>query len=156
MTELTRRLSAAAPDLLPLIARLGFVGALGAFFWRSALTKLDGFGLSAGAYVQILPKMAEAAGYDPSQMPLWAHGVVAAGTVAEFVLPALLLLGLFSRLTALGMMGFIVVMSLTDILGHGAMASEVIPHRLIWIAVLAVPLMLGGGRWSLDRIWSRT
>lgn len=141
-------------DLSALMLRLGFTAALGGFFWRAALTKLDGAGLSAGAYVQILPRLAEAAGYDPAQMPLWTHGIVAAGTAAEFVLPALILIGLLTRGAALGMIGFVLVMSVVDVLGHGAAPAALTP-RLIWLAGLAAMLWLGGGRWSLDGLIRR-
>lgn len=147
------RLAAAAPDGLPLLARLGFLMALGPFFWQSAITKIDGVGLSAGAYAQILPRLAERVGYDPQAMPLWAHGVVAAGTLAEFVLPALIALGLATRLAALGMTVFIVVMTLTDIFGHGAAVWATVQPRLLWFVSLAVLFALGGGRWSADGIW---
>ncbi|WBU54143.1 DoxX family membrane protein [Paracoccus sp. SCSIO 75233] len=150
LDRMTRNLDRLAPDLLPLMARLSFVAALGSFFWRAALTKLDGFGLSAGAYAQILPKLAEASGYDVQAMPLWADLVVAFGTVSELMLPALLLVGLLTRLSALSMMGFILVMSLTDIYGHGVPVAELSP-RLMWLALLAVPFLMGGGWLALDR-----
>ena len=75
--------------------------------------------LSAGAYVQILPKQMEAAGYDPSALGTVDHLVVYAGTYAEIVLPVLVVAGLFTRLAALGMIGFIAVMTWTDITAHG-------------------------------------
>lgn len=143
-----------SPEILPLIARLGFVGALAGFFWRSAMTKIGEGGLSAGAYAQILPKLAEQAGYDPGAMPFWAHLVVGAGTLAEFILPALLLVGLMTRLAALGMIGFIMVMTLTDLFGHGAALGEIASSRTIWISLLMVPLLMGGGALSADR-WLR-
>ncbi|WBU64936.1 DoxX family protein [Paracoccus aerodenitrificans] len=145
-----------APQILPLIARLCFVASLGPFFWRSALTKLDGFGLSAGAYAQILPRLAEAKGYDIAAMPLWADGIVALGTITEFLLPAMILLGLFTRFSALAMTGFIVVMSLTDIFGHGTLAAATLQPRLMWFAVLSVLACLGGGLLSIDKLLQRT
>ncbi|MFV0408717.1 MAG: DoxX family protein [Paracoccus sp. (in: a-proteobacteria)] len=155
LTAVFEALDRQAPLILPLIARLGFVAALGPFFWRSALTKLDGLSLSAGAYVQILPKLAEAHGYDPSAMPFWAHLIVWFGTLAELALPALILIGLFSHLSALAMMGFIAVMTLTDIFGHAVSPMEAIPPRLLWLAVLAVPIFLGGGALSADHALRR-
>ena len=106
--------------LLPLLARFTFGAVLALYFWASALTKLgDGiFGFlfpSAGAYVQIFPHAMENVGYDPSALSLWHLAVVTAGTRAEFILPLTILIGLFTRLSALGMIGFIVVQSLTDL-----------------------------------------
>ncbi|MES2145702.1 MAG: DoxX family protein, partial [Pseudomonadota bacterium] len=104
--------------LLPSLARLVFAGVLAGYFWASALTKLDGpFLPSAGAYGQIFPRAFEAVGFDPGQLGLWHGLVVLAGAWSEFLLPALILIGLFTRLAALGMIGFVLVQSLTDIVG---------------------------------------
>lgn len=158
---LTNALNCAAPHALPLMARVIFAATLARFFWVSALTKIDGFGLSANAYIQILPKAMEAVGYNPSALPGWATPLVLAGTLAEFILPALIILGAFTRLSAFAMIGFIVVMSLTDILGHGVATgalfdkdplSLIADQRLYWVGMLAVPVMLGGGWLSLDRL----
>ena len=105
--------------VLPTLARLVFAGVLLGYFWASALTKFDGpFAPSAGAFAQIYPRAFEAAGYDASQLGLVPWMVVLLGGWAEFVLPLLMVLGLFTRLAALGMTGFVVMQSLTDIYGH--------------------------------------
>ena len=108
---------------LPILARFAFAASLALYYWASALTKVgDGlFGLfqpSLGAYAQIFPRAMEAAGYDASQLGLFHWAVVVAGTLAEFLLPALIVVGLLTRLAALGMIGFVVLQSLTDIVGH--------------------------------------
>ena len=61
----------------------------------------------------------EAVVYDTSQMGFFHWAVVTGGTIAEFILPALIVLGLLTRLASLGMIGFVVVQSLTDLYGHG-------------------------------------
>jgi putative oxidoreductase len=147
--------------LLPTLARLVFAGVLLAYFWASALTKFDGpFAPSIGAYAQIFPRVFEAAGYDPSGLSLWHWLVVLAGGYAEFLLPALIVLGLLTRLAALGMIGFILVQSLTDVLGHGAAtgawfdrASDalILDQRALWVLLLAVLLCKGAGPLSADR-----
>ncbi|MGQ0567656.1 MAG: DoxX family membrane protein [Gemmobacter sp.] len=160
-------LTQAAPGLLPLAARLVFAGVLLGYFWASAVTKL-GPGLtgifvpSTGAYAQIFPRLFEAVGYDASKLGLWHSLVVLAGTWAEIVLPALLVAGLATRLAAFGMIGFVVVQSLTDILGHNADAATlgawfdrtsdalILDQRGLWMLLLLVPVMLGGGWLSLD------
>ena len=44
--------------------------------------------------------------------------------LAEFVLPALIVAGLITRLATLGMVGVVVVQSLADILGHGVACGD--------------------------------
>jgi putative oxidoreductase len=148
--------------LLPTLARLVFAGTLLAYFWASALTKLDGpFTPSAGAYGQIFPRVFEAVGFDTDQLGPWYRLVALAGTYAEFALPALLLLGLFTRLAALGMIGFIIVQSLTDIFGHGVAAGAwfdrasdglILDQRAFWVLVLVVLVVKGAGPLSADRL----
>jgi putative oxidoreductase len=148
--------------LLPTAARLVFGGVLAGYFWSSAMTKLDGpFSPTIGAYAQIYPKVFEAAGYDPSQMSSLQGLVVLAGAWAEFVLPLLIVLGLATRLAALGMAGFVVVQSLTDIFGHGAdsgawfdRASDalILDQRGLWMLLFAVLIVKGAGPLSADRV----
>ena len=148
--------------LLPTLARLVFAAVLFGYFWASALTKLDGpFTPSLGAYAQIFPKVFEAAGFDVGQMGLWHKLVALAGAWAEFALPVLILVGLFTRLAALGMAGFVVVQSLTDIYGHGAASgalfdrvsdSLILDQRAFWMLMLAVLVLKGAGPLSADRL----
>ncbi|WP_127903764.1 DoxX family protein [Solirhodobacter olei] len=154
-------------SLLSALARLVFASVLLHFFWGSFATKIDGFGLSAGAYIQILPRAFDAAGYDPTAIAWPLRLVVLLGTAAEFTLPLLVVLGLATRPAALGMIGFIVVMSLTDIYGHGVGRAviglpfdadpygKILDQRLLWVFTLAVPMLLGGGALSVDAAVSR-
>lgn len=161
-------LDAAAPWVLPTLARLVFAGTLFAYYWNSGLTKLgDGvFGFlspSTGAYVQIFPKAFEAVGYDASKLSAFHTLVAIAGTWAELLLPLLIVLGLMTRLAALGMIGFVAVQSLVDITGHGLGAADIgrwfdgLPSALIadqrafWVFLLAVLVLRGAGPLSLDR-----
>jgi putative oxidoreductase len=147
--------------LLPTLARLVFAAVLLAYFWASALTKFDGpFTPAMGAYAQIFPRAFEAVGYDASQLGPWHWLVVMAGGYAEFLLPALIVLGLFTRIAALGMMGFVLVQSLTDIWGHGAAAgalfdrasdSLILDQRALWLLLFAILLCKGAGPFSADR-----
>ena len=159
--DLAAALDRQADWLLPTMARLVFVAVLFGYFWASALTKFDGpFSPSMGSYAQIFPKAFEAVGYDPSGLSLWHSLVVLAGGYAEFVLPVLIVLGLLTRLAALGMMGFVLVQSLTDIMGHGAAAGAwfdrasdalILDQRALWYLLLAVLLCKGAGPLSADR-----
>lgn len=166
------RLDAAGDWLLPTLARFAFAATLAGYFWASALTKLgDGFfgflSPSLGAYAQIFPRAMEAVGYDASQLGLFHWAVVTAGTLAEFILPALVILGLATRLSGLGMIGFVVVQSLTDIIGHNADAtaigawfdripdSHILDQRLLWMVVFITLVVKGAGPLSLDRLIAR-
>ncbi len=157
--------NALSPWFIPTAARFTFASVLLFFFWNSAKTKLDGpFTLSLGSYAQIFPKKLEALGYDISQVSFLDTLIVYAGTYAEFILPTLIVIGLFTRLAAVGMIGFILVMTLVDITGHdldaatiGAMFDRhayglVMDQRLLWIFVLLMLVVKGGGPLSLDRL----
>ncbi len=164
--KLTDRL-AAADWLIPTLARFVFAAVLLVYFLNSGMTKLgDGFsGLwtpSTGAYVQIFPRVFEAAGYDVEALSLFQRLVVVAGTWAEFILPTLIVLGLLTRLAALGMIGFVVVQSLTDVYGHAQTSalgawfdrfsdSLIMDQRAFWIFLLLVLVIKGAGPISFDR-----
>ncbi|MBR9841979.1 MAG: DoxX family protein [Rhodobacteraceae bacterium] len=156
---------------LPTLARFIFAATLLIYFWNSAKTKLgDGlFGIlssSSGAYVQIFPRVFEAVGYDSSQLSLFQHLIVLAGTWAEFILPALIVLGLLTRLAALGMIGFVTLQSLTDLYGHGGIQHPetlgawfdripdgvILDQRAFWVFLLVLLVIKGAGPISLDRL----
>ena len=154
---------------LPLLARFIFAAVLLIYFWNAGLTKLGDsfFGFlnpSFGAYAQIFPKAVEAAEYDPANLSAFHWLVTVAGTWAEFILPALIIVGLATRLAALGMIGFVVVQSLTDLYGHGAIEHAetlgawfdrfsdglILDQRAFWIFTLVVLVVKGAGVLSLD------
>ena len=151
--------------LLPTLARLVFAGTLLMCFWASAGTKLNGlFTLDFGAYAQIFPKKFEQLGYDPSQFGALDRLIILAGTYAEYVLPLLIVIGLFTRLAALGMIGFVIVQSLTDIYGHNADATTIgawfdrasdaliVDQRAFWMLALITLVVKGAGPLSLDHV----
>lgn len=156
--------------ILPLLARFVFAATLLMYFWRSATTKLgDGiFGFlrpSAGAYTQMFPKTMEAVSWDISQLSIFHWLVAVLGTWAEFLLPLLILLGLATRLAAIGMIGFVTVQSLTDIYGHGAVDAQtlgawfdgasnslILDQRLFWVFLLLVLVLKGAGFLSIDAL----
>ena len=161
--------------LLTTSARFIFAATLLIYFWVSGLTKLgDGvmgiFQPSVGAYAQVFPKAMEAVTYDTSQLSIFHWAVVVAGTWAEFILPALIVIGLFTRPSALGMIGFIVVQSLTDLYGHGGIEhpetlgawfdripnAVILDQRAFWVFLLLVLVVKGAGPLSLDRGLSKT
>lgn len=159
--------------LTGLAARGVFASVLLVYFLDSALTKLGAgvFGFlspGAGAYAQILPAMTEAAGYNIAQIPFLPYGlIVLLGTWAEFLLPVMIVAGLFTRLASLGMIVFILVMSWVDITGHHVEASTIgmpfdgtpdamiADQRLLWCFLLLVLVLRGPGLVSLDGLLRR-
>ncbi len=158
-------LDKSANFVVPTLARLAFVAVLLMYYWKAAVTKLgDGiFGFlfpSDGAYVQIFPKAMEAVTYDSSQLGFFHWLVALAGTWAEFILPALILVGFLTRLGALGMIGVVCVQTLVDVTGHGQKlgslfdsAQGLIDERAMWVFLLLVIVIKGAGPLSLDRIF---
>jgi putative oxidoreductase len=154
--------------LLPTLARLVFAATLLMYFWISGLTKLgDGFAgilfLSDSAYIQMFPKAVEALGYDTSQLSIWHRVIALIGTWAEFILPLFIVLGILTRLAALGMIGFIAVQSVVDILGHDlagkdigtwfdqASGALILDQRAFWVLLLLILVIKGAGPLSFDR-----
>jgi len=158
---------------LGLAARLVFASVLLFYFLNSALTKV-GSGFpgslipSTGAYAQILPQLTESVGYDVSQIPFFPYGLMVwAGTYGEFLLPILIVVGLFTRAAALGMIVFIAVMTYVDITAHQVDAQTIgaffdrLPNapiadqRLMWAFPLLYLVLRGPGVVSLDWIFGR-
>ncbi|MBW3096347.1 DoxX family protein [Pseudohoeflea coraliihabitans] len=155
---------------LGLAARFVFAAVLWIYFLNSARTKVgDGlagfFTLTPGAYYQIALPAVEAAGGDVEQVAFLPWGlIVTMGTYAEFVLPLLIVIGLFTRIAALGMIAFIAVQTLVDITVHqiGAEAigslfdrfpdAAIADQRLLWLFVLIVIVLKGPGWISLDGV----
>ena len=133
--HLTRRLNALGGwvphDLIALAARV-FPAVV---FWQSARTKVEGFSIRDQTYflfenVYALPVIP----------PAWA-AVIA--TIAEHVLPVLLILGLMSRISALGLL------VMTAVIQIFVFPGAWVTHGL-WAVALLVVLAQGPGRLSLD------
>lgn len=148
-------------------ARLIFAAVLFFYFYSAGINKagegvLGIFNPTIGAYAAILPSWMEAVSYDISELGFVAHLIVILGTTAEIVLPVLIVLGLLTRLAALGMIGFIVVQSYVDIYGHNLAKEEIgawfdgfsdgliLDQRLFWILCLLLLIVKGAGKLSLD------
>lgn len=159
--------------LLGLAGRFVFAGVLLVYFLNSAMTKL-GPGLDGllqptdGAYVQVLPALMEAVGYDSSQIPFVPYGlIVLLGTWAEILFPLMIVAGLFTRAASLGMIVFILVMSYVDITGHhldaatvgtlfdGQTSGLIADQRSMWVFLLLVLVLRGAGKFSLDHLLAR-
>jgi putative oxidoreductase len=123
-------LDALRPAVL-LLARL-YVAAV---FFRSGLTKLHDWDITLALFS------------DEYHVP-WFDPTLAAylGTGVELALPVLLVAGLAGRFAAAGLsvLNVVAVLSLTEI------AAPALQGHVFWGSLLAVVLLFGPGRWSLD------
>ena len=160
--------------LIGFMARFAFAGILWGYFLNSAKTKVgEGligfFSIEPSAYYQIALPAVEAAGGDVGAVPFFPWGlIVFLGTYAEFILPLLIVIGLFSRIAALGMIAFIAVQTLVDITVHqvgaetiGALFdrfpdSVIADQRLLWIVPLTVIALKGPGLLSIDAMLKKS
>jgi putative oxidoreductase len=136
---------AAIPHSLPLLA-LRF--ALAVPFYKSGLTKWDGFlQLSGGAEFLFGSefKLHILGSQYPYPFPLAA--AYGAG-IAEIVLPVFLVLGLFTRFAALGLLVMTAVIQITVPEGWAN-------FHLPWAAMALTLVVFGGGRIALDAFRER-
>lgn len=106
-----------------------------AVFWQSGRTKVEGWSVSDSAVFLFREEYA---------LPLVDPVLAAWGaTIAEHVLPILLVIGLASRFAALGLLGMTAVIQI--LVYPGAW-----PTHGVWAACLLLVLARGPGSWSLD------
>lgn len=134
---LFRRINALAglipQDIVALAARV-FPAVV---FWLSARTKVDGFTIKDSTYFLFENVYA---------LPVIPPALAAvAATLAEHVLPILLVLGLMSRLSALGLL------VMTAVIQFFVFPEAWVTHGL-WATALLVVLVQGPGRLSLDHL----
>jgi putative oxidoreductase len=117
-----------------LAARLG----IASVFLLSGRTKVDGLlTVNDSAYSLFA---------DEYQVPLIPSDAAAhLATYAEHLFPLLLILGLFTRASALALLGMTLVIQLFVYPGAWSV-------HLSWAAVLLFLVARGGGAWSLDRL----
>ena len=120
-------------DLLLLVQRFG----IATIFFLSGRTKVEGwFTLSETTFFLFENDYAL-----PFLQPI--HAAYAA-TVAEHLFPLLLVLGLFTRLSAAALLGMALVIQLF-------VYPEAWPTHLSWAGLLLPLIAFGGGRIALDR-----
>lgn len=106
-------------------------------FWQSGRTKVEGFTIKDSTWFLFEHEYA---------LPLIPPEVAAVlATAAEHLLPVLLILGLLTRFSALGLLAMTVVIQI--FVYPGAWVT----HGL-WAAALLALMALGPGRWSLDHL----
>lgn len=136
-----------------LIALLGRFS-IAAVFWKSGQTKVEGFvvDIVSGEFQFGLPKLADSAVYlfqEEYRLPLLPPELAATmGAVAEHVFPALILLGLATRFSALALL----VMTLTiEIFVY----PDAYPTHGVWATVLLLLMAKGPGAVALDHLVAR-
>jgi putative oxidoreductase len=112
---------------------------MAAVFFLSGRTKVEGV-------LTVTPSTVEL--FRTEYVLPFADPVIAAhaAAYAEHLLPALLVLGLFTRAAALGLLGMTAVIQVF-------VYPDAWPTHLTWAAVLLVLVGRGAGRVSLDRAW---
>lgn len=122
-------------SLLLLLARVG----IAAVFFLSGRTKVTGFmTLKPSTYELFRTEYA---------LPLIPYDIAAhLATLAEHGFPVLLVLGLFSRFAAAGLLFMTLVIEIF-------VYPDAWPTHLIWGGLLLLILSRGAGRWSLDRLF---
>ncbi|MEP3348679.1 MAG: DoxX family protein [Marinomonas sp.] len=128
--------------------------AIAAVFWKSGQTKIEGFSLDIIAMKMELglPRLAESTGflfeyeYNLPLIPPMIAAVLA--TIAEHILPILILGGLFTRLAAFGLAGMTLVIQLF-------VYPEAYPTHATWLAIALLLMYKGAGSFSLDHLLTR-
>jgi putative oxidoreductase len=125
------------PDApLQLFARL----AIAPVFWLSGRTKVDGWTVKESTFELFRYEYA---------VPLLPPEVAAyAATAMEHALPILLVIGLFTRFAALGLLGMTLVIQMF-------VYPEAWTVHALWGALLLVIVARGPGAWSLDHLIGR-
>lgn len=137
--EAGRRLAERIPySIVALVARL----AVASVFWRSAQTKVDGFFHIKDTTFFLFR--------EEYKVPVLPPDVAAyLATYQELIFSVALVIGLASRLSALGLMIMVAVIQIF-------VYPEGWPDHILWFALLLLIFARGPGALSLDHlIWSR-
>jgi putative oxidoreductase len=129
--------SALPTSLLLLVQRIG----IAAIFFQSGRTKVEGwFTITDGTY--------ELFRYEYAGVPLPSDFAAVAATVGEHLFPILLVLGLFTRLSALALLGMAATIQIF-------VYPDAWPTHLSWAGLLLPLIAMGGGRLTLDHLLFR-
>lgn len=125
---------ALSPSLLLLVQRLG----VAAVFFQSGRTKVEGIFTIPDTTIELFRSE-----YALPLLPPELAAYMAAG--AEHLFPVLLVLGLFTRLSALALLGLTLVI-------QTFVYPDAWPTHLSWAGLMLPLVALGGGRFTLDRL----
>lgn len=118
--------------------------ALAGVFWRSGRTKVV-----EGSWLQINPSTYDLFASEFSGLPLDPAIAVPLTTFAEHVFPALLLLGLATRVSATALLVMTLVIQLF------VFPDAWWPVHSLWAAMAAMLIVRGGGLFSLDALLAK-
>jgi putative oxidoreductase len=140
LTSPYRRLTDFAERTLPtslllLVQRLG----IAAVFFQSGRTKVEGLFTIPDTTVELFRSEYALPLLQPELAAYLAAG-------AEHLFPVLLVLGLFTRLSAVALLGMTLVI-------QTFVYPDAWPTHLSWAGLMLPLIALGGGRWSLDRLF---
>ena len=111
-------------------------------FWRSGQTKVNGFSIREETFYLF---------QEEYKVPLLPPDLAAyLSTIGEHVFPVLLVIGLASRVSAIGLFGMTLVIQLFVVPGGW-------PEHILWFSLLLLIIARGPGVISFDHlIWNRT
>jgi len=132
LTDVAKR--ALPSSLLLLVQRLG----IAAVFFQSGRTKVEGIFTIPDTTIELFRSE-----YALPLLPPELAAYMAAG--AEHLFPVLLVLGLFTRLSAAALLGMTLVI-------QTFVYPDAWPTHLSWAGLMLPIIALGGGRFSLDRL----
>ena len=132
LTDLAER--ALPASALLLVQRLG----IAAVFFQSGRTKVEGIFTIPDTTIELFRSE-----YALPLLPPELAAYMAAG--AEHLFPVLLVLGLFTRLSAAVLLGMTLVI-------QTFVYPDAWPTHLSWAGLMLPLIAFGGGKWSLDRL----
>jgi putative oxidoreductase len=136
-----RWIGAALPEAVVLVlVRLALAGV----FWRSGQTKV-----AEGTWFQLTDTTYELFRTEYAGVPLPPELAAVLANAAEHVLPALLVAGLLTRGSALGLLG------MTLVIQFFVYPEAWWPEHSLWAALALVLVVRGGGLFSLDHLLAR-
>lgn len=117
---------------------------LAGIFWRSGRTKVD-----EGSWLSVSDTAKFLFEDEYKGVPLPPEFAAYMATYAEHLFPVLLVIGLFTRLSALALLGMTMVIQIF-----------VYPEawwsvHMIWVALALILIGRGGGQWSLDALLAK-
>lgn len=124
---------------------------LAAVFWKSGQTKVEGFSIDiiAMKFQLGIPKLAETTQFlfeYEYNLPLIPPAIAAVlATIAEHVLPILILTGFLTRLAAFGLAAMTMVIQLF-------VYPDAYPTHGTWLAIALLLMYRGAGRFSFDQL----